>query len=36
MNLNRLDTEVVRYFQYQVIGNHGHEGLTRGQGNPAG
>ena len=35
MNLNRLDTEVISYFQYQLIGNNGHEGLTRSQGNSA-
>ena len=28
VNLNRLDTEFVSYLQHQVIGNHGHEGLT--------
>ena len=35
MNLNRLDTEGISRFQYQVIRNDGHEGLTRSQRNPA-
>ena len=35
MDLNRLDTEAISDLHYQVIGNHGHEGLTRSQGNPA-
>ena len=36
MNLHRLHTESIRHFQHQAIGNHGHEGLARSQGNPAG
>ena len=36
MNLDRLHTESIRHCQHQAIGNHGHEGLARSQGNPAG
>ena len=35
MNLNRLGTEGISRFQYQVIRNDGHEGLTRSKRNPA-
>ena len=34
MNLNRLDTEVISYFQHQMTGNNGHQGLTRSQVDP--
>ena len=35
MNLDRLDPEAISHLEYHVIGNNGHEGLTRSQGNPA-